>query len=214
MFSKEQQEWLDQVYILKCRTGGNTCMWFGRQLLKLPEDVMSYMEIITALKPDLLIECGTRFGGSALFYAHMFDLMGNGKVISIDICLQDDLPQHSRIEYVQGNTIDQEIIGIVKGKIGQGNKVMVVLDSDHSADHVYREMELYGSVVSNNQYMVIEDTSLCGHPYPEECGYSGGGPWAAVERYMVLYSDFKIDEARNSRFAMTGFPNGWLIKTI
>ena len=77
--------------------------WMGAPAAKCPMDMWMYQELIHAMKTDLLIETGTLFGGSALFFAHLFDVIGHGKVISIDIDLKDRLPQHPRIEYLQGS---------------------------------------------------------------------------------------------------------------
>jgi cephalosporin hydroxylase len=79
--------------------------WMGYRAAKCPMDMWIYQELMHKLGTDLLIETGTLLGGSALFFAHMFDLMGRGKVISVDIEIRDNLPQHPRIEYVEGSSV-------------------------------------------------------------------------------------------------------------
>lgn len=102
---------------------------------------MNDQEILFHIKPDFIIECGTKEGGSALFFAHMCDLLQKGRVITIDIEQSANRPSHNRITYLHGNSISDAIYHTVSALIQPTDTVIVILDSDHSEPHVYKEME-------------------------------------------------------------------------
>lgn len=179
--------------------------WFGFRVWKCPLDLWIYQELIVRTRPDVVVETGTNQGGSALFMAMIFDHIGQGRVISIDIEDKPDRPKHPRIRYVTGSSTDPKIVGEVRDDVGAGS-AMVVLDSDHSAAHVYDEMQAYKSLVPRSGYMIVEDTNVNGHPtFPE----FGPGPMEAVERFLSESAEFEIDE-RCQRFMMTLNPRGYL----
>lgn len=161
--------------------------------------------MIWELKPDFIIETGTDRGGSALFFASIFDLIGNGKVITIDINNYSEKVNHPRITKIIGNSISPEIIEQVKKIIGDRTAI-VVLDSNHRKNHVLKEMELYSAFVSLNSYMVVEDTNINNHPVLS--GW-GAGPMEAVKEFLKTRKDFEIDKSRE-KFIITFYPNGFL----
>jgi cephalosporin hydroxylase len=179
--------------------------WMGVRVLKCPLDMWVYQEILHETRPDVLIETGTHLGGSALFFAHMFDLIGKGRVITIDI---GDVkrPVHPDITYLTGSSTDAATLRKVQDAIEPGERVMVVLDSDHSEQHVLRELEVYSPLVSVGCYLVVEDTNVNGHPARE--GF-GPGPYEAVDKFLAGRSDFVRDPARE-KFMLTFNPDGWL----
>lgn len=179
--------------------------WLGREVSKLPLDAWIYQEIIWEQKPDIIVECGTDKGGSALFFASLFDLVGSGKVITIDV--NDTLVHHDRVTKIQGSSVAPETFEKAKG-MAAGKKVMVILDSDHERDHVLREMALYGELVTPGFYMVIEDSNINGHPVLP--GW-GAGPMEAIKKFLRTNSNFVIDKSRE-KFGVTFFPNGFLKK--
>lgn len=188
----------------------NNTKWFGVEVAKTTTDLMTYQEIIFDTKPDVIIETGTYHGGSALFMANMMDLLGKGKVISIDIMDREkNPPMHNRITYIKGDSTSNDIINKVKTLIGNRDKVMVVLDSCHTAAHVKKELELYSPLVSLGCYLVAEDTNLSGHPVEVE--YSGGGPFAAVHDFINKNDEFIIDKNRE-KYLLTFFPDGFLLR--
>jgi cephalosporin hydroxylase len=189
------------------RTWANT-KWMGATILKNPFDMWIYQELLFENQPDLLIECGTNKGGSALYFAHMFDLLGNGRIVSIDINKNPGKPVHPRIEYLVMSSTSDECMRELSKRIKPGEKVMAVLDSDHSMKHVRRELELYGPMVTKGQYMVVEDSNVNGHPVTRSFG---PGPMEAIHDYLHVNRDFEIDPARE-KFMVTFFPDGWLRK--
>jgi cephalosporin hydroxylase len=188
------------------KTWCNT-FWLGIPTLKCPLDLWIYQEIIFEVKPDVIIECGTAHGGSALFLASVCDLVGNGKVITIDIEDKKGRPKHNRIKYLLGSSTSKEIVRKVRSLVKNGDKVMVVLDSDHHKEHVLNELRIYSNFVTKGSYIIVEDTNINGHPvYPE----FGPGPMEAVEEFLrEKNKDFVVDKTKE-KFYLTFNPKGYL----
>ena len=121
------------------RTWNNT-YYLGKKILKCPLDLWIYQEIFYEQKPDIIIECGTSYGGSALFLAKMCDIVENGRILTIDIIEEEERPEHNRIKYFKGSTTSNEIVEQVKKEIRKGDKVIALLDSDHRKTHVLNEL--------------------------------------------------------------------------
>src|SRR5688572_11540734 len=154
--------------------------WFGHHVLKCPLDLWVYQELLVRTRPDVVIETGTKFGGSALYVAMLLDQIGHGHLITIDTEAQPNCPRHDRITYVSGSSIDPVVISQVRENVG-AQRAMVLLDSNHHADHVYQELIAYSPLVPQGNYLVVEDTNVNGHPaYPQ----FGPGPMEAVARFM------------------------------
>jgi len=186
------------------RTWRNT-WWMGRQVEKTPLDLWIYQEILHETRPQVLVECGTNLGGSAAYFASLFDLMGDGRVISIDVRSRER-PAHPRIRYLEGSSTAPAVVEQVRALLRPGERVMVVLDSDHSERHVLQELRTYAPLVSVGQYLVVEDTNLNGHPVAPS---HGPGPMEAVRRFLRESRDFEADGGRE-KFLMTFNPGGYL----
>lgn len=184
---------------------GNTA-WFGVRLRKCPLDLWVYQEMIYDLKPDIIIECGTQYGGSAFYLAHMCDLNGKGKVVTIDIKDYPEKPKHPRITYLLGSSVSKGIVDQVKATINSRDKVLVILDSDHGRDHVLAELEAYSPLVNLGGYIIVEDTNINGHPVSPG---SGPGPMEAVDEFLARTDMFEIDKSKE-KFYLTFNPRGYL----
>lgn len=185
-------------------------LWLGIKIQKSPFDLFIYQEIMYECRPDILIECGTRRGGSALFFASIFDLIGNGHVLTIENNACDDLPNHSRITYINGDSVSDDVLNKISTflTLCKTGKIMVSLDSNHSKDHVLKELKIYSPLVTVGQYLVCEDGCVNGNPiYPDH----GPGPAEAIEEFMKSNDNFIIDKQRE-KFLMTYHPNGFLRK--
>ncbi len=180
--------------------------WLGVTTWKCPLDLWTYQETIYELRPDTIIECGTKYGGSALFLASMCDLINNGKVITIDIEAKEGTPKHKRITYLLGSSISEEIIEQVRKLICNTEKVMVMLDSEHKKEHVLNELRIYSQFVPKGSYIIVEDTNINGHPVDRDFG---PGPMEAVEDFLKENSNFIIDRSKE-KFYMTFNPKGYL----
>lgn len=176
--------------------------------LKLPTDLWIYQEILYDIRPDLIIETGTMYGGSALFLATICDTIKKGSIVSIDINRKDSFPNHERIKYITGSSTDEKIVNQVKNMIKTNDKVMVILDSDHTKNHVLNEMEMYSGLVSKDSYLIVEDTAINGHPVEPNFG---DGPMEAVNEFLKTHDEFKIDNDKE-KFLLTMNPNGYLKK--
>jgi len=193
----------------------NNTRWMGVPAQKCPLDLWVYQELIHEIKPDLIIETGTCYGGSALFMAQMCELAGNGSVLTIDIASRENLPKYHRLNCVQGRSIDPGIVSFVSGYVKttepykSEKKIMVVLDSDHSCDYVFEEMQAYAPFVTVGSYLIVEDTDVNGHPIVPE---HGPGPAEAVARFLVTHPEFEVDTARE-KFMLTQNPGGYLRRT-
>lgn len=183
--------------------------WLGVPALKLPTDLWIYQEILYDVKPDIVIETGTMYGGSALFLASICDIINKGSIVSIDINRKDNFPEHERIKYITGSSIDEEIANQVKDMIKPNDKVLVILDSEHNKNHVLEEMDLYHKLVTKNSYLIVEDTAINGHPIEPTFGE---GPMEAVKEFLKTHNEFKIDKDKE-KFLLTWNPNGYLKKT-
>ena len=179
--------------------------WMNVPCEKCPLDLWIYQEIISATRPDLIIETGTRFGGSALFMAHMLDILGKGEIITIDIDDTISRPDHPRITYVHGSSSDADLIESVLANRPEEVR-LVILDSDHSKAHVAQELDLLARHVSVGSYLIVEDTNINGHPtFPT----FGEGPYEAVEDFLKTHSEFTVDETKE-KFLLTFNPRGYL----
>lgn len=195
------------LYYRRWSEGADTInlSWLGHKVLKCPLDLWMYQELLVRTRPDFVVETGTFCGGSALYFATLFDLLDQGQVITVDTQAQPKRPQHHRISYLEGSSTDPAIVAEVTLSVG-GGRVMVLLDSDHHADHVFDEMIAYSPLVQVDDYLIVEDTNVNGHPaYPE----FGPGPMEAVNRFLSETDEFVIDQ-RCERFLMTLHPTGYL----
>jgi cephalosporin hydroxylase len=196
-------------YNTRSRTWQNT-RWLGVPVIKCPFDLWVYQEILFELKPDVVIECGTSKGGSAYFLSSMCELVGHGRVITIDLYPKPNRPQHKRLTYLSGSSTDKrtlsEVARLIRDADGDGASVLVILDSDHSREHVLDELRLYSPLVTTGSYLIVEDTQLNGHPvWPD----FGPGPMEAVDIFLSENDDFVIDTTRE-KFYLTWNPRGYL----
>lgn len=182
--------------------------YLGCSVLKCPLDLWIYQEIICQIQPDLIIETGTYEGGSALYMAHVCDIIGTGKILTIDINDNNNRPSHSRIKYLLGSSTSDGIIEKVKDIAADSKNIMVILDSDHTEKHVYSELKIYSKFVSKGSYLIVEDGVINGNPVRENFG---PGPAEAIGKFLGENSEFKIDYSRE-KFLVTFNPKGYLRK--
>jgi cephalosporin hydroxylase len=183
--------------------------WLGVPITKIPEDMLTYQEILFETQPDVIIEAGTAQGGSALFFASICDLTGRGRVISIDIEEDPTRPRHKRITYLLGSSTSKAVVDQLRRAVKPDDRVMVVLDSDHSKDHVLGELMIYSRLVTVDNYLVVEDTNVNGHPV---LWSYGPGPMEAVKEFLAKDTSFVADRSRDEKYFLSYFPSGFLRK--
>lgn len=139
--------------------------WMGRPVIQLPEDMIRIQEVIFTVQPDIIIETGIAHGGSLIFYASLCKAMGKGRVLGIDIeirphnrkAIEEHFLYKGYIEMIEGSSVDTATVDQVKAKVKPGEKVLVLLDSNHTKSHVLKELELYSPLVSAGSYIVATD---------------------------------------------------------
>jgi cephalosporin hydroxylase len=180
--------------------------WLGVQTQKFPGDLWVFQEIMAELRPDWIVESGTNQGGSALFLASVCDALGHGRIISIDVVEPKAAPAHPRIEYITGSSTSAAVIEHLRDRVRDAERVIVMLDSDHSRAHVLNELRQYSELVTPGSYLIVEDTNLAGHPVKP---YLADGPHEAVREFLSTDHRFSIDRSREKLF-MTFNPDGFL----
>ncbi|MCC7338681.1 MAG: class I SAM-dependent methyltransferase [Pirellulaceae bacterium] len=179
--------------------------WFGHEMLKCPMDLWVYQEIISERRPDWIVECGTYRGGSALYMASLLDLLGHGRIATIDPNDYERRPEHPRIHYVKGSSTDTAIVDQIRTMV-DGQRCLVILDSDHARDHVRQELDLYCEMVHVGDYLIVEDSCVNSHPVYRR---HGPGPMEALRDFLTHDSRFIVDRERE-RFLLTMNPSGYL----
>ena len=189
--------------------------WAGIKCWKSVSDMWNYQEILSDLKPSLVIEFGTRYGGSAVFFASVMRLVGQPfKVFTVDISFNVLDPAARRdpdILFVESSsTVPAIAEQIQQLKSEYPGKIFAILDSDHSMNHVLAEMKLLRPLLSSGDYLLVEDTNINGHPVLP--GF-GDGPYEAIQAYEREFpNDYTHDVARENKFGFTYATNGFLIR--
>lgn len=199
--------------------------WMGRPIIKYPQDIVIMQELIWRVKPDLIIETGIAHGGSIIFSSSMMELLGNGgKVIAVDIDIRkhnrDEIEKHpmmKNITMLEGSSVDEKIVGQIADYAKGFKKVMVVLDSNHSHEHVYRELELYTPVVSVGSYILLPDTFVEFFPkgYVTNRPWDvGNNPYTAMEAFLKTTDRFIKDEEITNKLLITEALGGGYLKRV
>jgi cephalosporin hydroxylase len=181
--------------------------WVGNPIWQNVLDLWTIQETISELRPALLIETGTNRGGSALFYAHVMDLLGHGSIVTIDIEVLHEL-SHPRVEFLHGSSTDPAVVATARARAEAADgPVMVILDGDHSRGHVAAELELYAPLVTPGSYLLSQDgvidTMRDFKPFRP-------GPLGANADFLRRHPEFEHDRERNERFLLSHHPLGWL----
>ncbi len=203
-----------------------TFSWFGRPIIQLPEDMVRMQEVIYALKPDVVFETGIAHGGSLVFYASLCKAMGKGRVIGVDIEIRPHnraaIDSHELKEYItciEGSSVAPDVVGKVKSLIAPGETVLVILDSNHSKQHVLGELDAYADLVSVGSYIVATDgimKDLVGAPR-SQADWDWNNPYSAAQEFLARRPDFALetppwpfDESNGLRENITYWPGSWL----
>ncbi|QIR13940.1 cephalosporin hydroxylase family protein [Shewanella aestuarii] len=210
--------------------------WQGRPIIQYPQDMIAMQELIWNIKPDLIIETGIAHGGSLIFSASMLaqldmcDAIESGemfdpkvskrKVLGIDIDIRahnreaiEAHPMASRIQMIQGSSIDPAIIDQVKEIAKHYETVLVCLDSNHTHEHVLAELEAYAPLTSTGSYCVVFDTLIEDMPddmYPNRPWCPGNNPKTAVWQYLKTHPEFEIDTDIPNKLLITVAHDGFL----
>lgn len=195
--------------------------WLGMPIIQLPQDIIAVQELIWQIKPRLIVETGVARGGSVVFYASLLELLGgDGMVVGIDIDIRSHnrarIESHSmfrRIQLVEGSSIDQAVVRHVHELAAGKSPVLVVLDSNHTHDHVLAELNAYAPLVGRDSYIVVFDTVVEDMPagsFPDRPWDKGNNPKTAVKEFLRTNSRFEIDRELENRLQITVAPSGYL----
>jgi len=193
--------------------------WLGLPIIQSPNDILAVQEIIWENKPDVVIETGIAWGGSIVLYASVLQLLGKGKVVGVDLNLMDHVraqimsyPFSDRIHLYAGSSIEPAIFDAVRAHIAPGQSVMLLLDSNHTHEHVLRELQLYAPLVTKGQYLVVSDTIVDDIPAQEHRPRSwgpGNNPKTALKAYLKETDRFEVDSHMNGKTLLTYSPDGY-----
>ena len=188
--------------------------FLGIMTMKSVSDMWNYQEIITDIKPAIIIEFGSFAGGSAIF----FDMIGRAvnpdiKVFSVDIdhsLLDPRVKDYPEIEFLESSSTDAGVARRIAAlRTENPGPAFFILDSDHSKKHVLSEMISIRDVLQPNDYVIVEDANVNGHPIEKNWG---AGPFEAMEEYFRRYpDDYSRDTQREQKFAFTFATNGFLV---
>ena len=196
--------------------------WMGAPIIQMPADILATQEVIWDSKPNVIIETGVARGGSVLMLASLLQLIGKGIVIGVDVHIRahnrDSIESHpmgKHVRLIEGNSTSMDVLSQVKDLIKPDDRVMVILDSDHSYDHVLGELRTYGPVVSKGCYLVVADTLLGfleNHQTPKQRSHiylKGNEPLSAVRYYMTETNRFESDDVINGKLVLSSSPGGF-----
>ncbi|NLV55672.1 MAG: glycosyltransferase [Acidimicrobiales bacterium] len=173
--------------------GWRSTSWLGTQALNAPTDLITYQEIVDEVRPDWIIETGTRTGGRAMFLASVCDALGHGRIVSIDNRADTERPEHPRVTYVEGRAQDDDVVARVREIVGPDPHALVILGTRGARRRMHREFETYRRFVPVGSYVIMEHTVLNG--YPVQASY-GPGPFEAVRRLLASRGEFVVDTSR------------------
>ena len=210
--------------------------WMGRPIIQYPQDMVAVQELIWEVQPDVIVETGIAHGGSLILSASMLALLDLSEwesadagtkapaqkrhVIGVDIDIRahnrsaiEAHPMSNRITMIEGSSIDRGVFAQVHQAVGDAKRVLVLLDSNHSHDHVLAELELYAPLTSRNSYCIVFDTLI--ERLPEELAFDrpwgpGNNPMTAVHTWMKCREDFVIDKDIEAKLLLTVAPDGFL----
>jgi len=195
--------------------------WMGRPIIQFPMDIIALQELIWLVRPKVIVETGVAHGGSLIFHASMLELIGGeGRVIGVDIDIRahnraeiEAHPMAKRISLIQGSSVDPAVGQEVTSLIKDARPVMVILDSNHTHEHVMKELQLYSHFVGKGSYLVVMDTAVedvpselfAGRPWGE-----GNNPKTAVWEFLRNNSRFEVDKEIENKLLITVAPDGYL----
>ena len=212
--------------------------WMNRPIIQYPQDIVAVQELVWQIKPDLIIETGIAHGGSLVMSASMLALLdlcdgiesgsvidpkrSKRKVLGVDIDIRphnraaiEAHPMASRIQMIQGSSIDPGVIAKVHAIAANYSRVLVCLDSNHTHEHVLAELKAYAPLTSVGSYCVVFDTIIEDMPaeiFPDRPWAPGNNPKTAVWDYVKTHPEFEVDKKIQQKLLITVAPDGYLVR--
>lgn len=227
LYSTDGFELLSELWL---KVGWNekhvyTFSWLGRPMIQLPEDLLRIQEVIHDVQPDVIVECGVAHGGALVYYASLCKVFGRGRVIGVDVEIRphnrEAIEQHplsDLITLIEASSTDPATVAEVAGQIRPGEKTLVMLDSNHTRDHVLAELESYSDLVSIGSYIIVMDGIMYlvadtprGNPE-----WASDNPISAIKEFVSDHPTFVEEQPAwhfnesNLRSNITHWPHGYL----
>ena len=204
--------------------------WLNRPIIQYPQDIVAFQELVSAVKPDTIIETGIAHGGSLVLSASLLCLLdvmegldprqSSRKVVGVDIDIRphnrqalDEHPLRFKMELIEGSSIDTQIIQQVHSHVGASDRVLVSLDSNHTHQHVLAELNAYADLVSVGSYCIVFDTVVENLPvgsFPDRPWGVGNNPKTAVHEWLKMHPEFEIDKNIDNKLLISVAPDGYL----
>ena len=205
LYSTEGFELLSELWL---KVGWNqkhvyTFSWLGRPIIQLPEDVVRIQEVIHQLQPDVIVETGVAHGGALVYYASLCKIFGKGRVVGVDIEIRphnrkalEAHPLSELITLIEGSSTDPATLSQVAAAIRPGETTLVILDSNHTRDHVFAELEAYSGFVSVGSYIIAMDgiMELVADTPRGKPEWSLDNPISAVEEFVRDHPEFVVEQ--------------------
>ena len=204
--------------------------WLSRPIIQYPQDIVAFQELVSTVKPNLIIETGIAHGGSLVLSASLLCLLdvmegldprqSPRKVVGVDIDIRphnrkvlDEHPLRFKMELIEGSSIDPEIIQQVRSHADGADRVLVSLDSNHTHEHVLAELNAYADLVSVGSYCIVLDTAIEDLPagsFPNRPWDKGNNPKTAVHEWLKIHPEFEIDKDIDNKLLISVAPDGYL----
>jgi cephalosporin hydroxylase len=195
--------------------------WMGRPIIQYPQDLVAIQEIVWRVQPQLIVGTGVAHGGTTVFFASLLELLGgNGRVLGIDIEIRprnrraiEEHPLFPRITLLEGSSTDPGIVTRVQEEARARPRVLVVLDSMHTHEHVLAELHLYAPLVPRDSYLIVQDTLIEDLPadlWPDRPWGPGNSPKTAVREFLCGTDRFEVDRDIENKLLLTVAPGGYL----
>jgi cephalosporin hydroxylase len=195
--------------------------WLGLPIIQFPQDILAVQEVVWRVRPDLIVETGIARGGSLVLSASLLELIGgDGRVVGIDVDIRapnraaiEAHPLARRITMIEGSSTDDAVVAQVREAAADRSRVLVMLDSNHTHDHVLAELRRYGPLVTPGSYLIVFDTVIEYMPedaFPDRPWSRGDNPATAVKAFLAEDDRFVVDEAIDRKLQISVSPGGYL----
>lgn len=195
--------------------------WLGLPIIQFPQDIIATQEVIWKVRPDAIVETGVARGGSVIFSASMLQLLGgDGIVVGVDVDIRPQNraaitshPLADRVRLMEGSSVDASTFDAVRAHIGDRRRVMVLLDSNHTHEHVLEELRLYSGLVGKDSYIIVFDTVIDFMPaedFPDRPWGPGNNPRTAVHAFLQESARFELDRDMSDKLLLSCCPDGFL----
>jgi cephalosporin hydroxylase len=203
---------------------GYSFSWCGIPIIRLPDDILVFQELVWDMNPKVIVEIGVARGGSVILSSSLLHLLDNGgRVFGLDI----DIRSHNRlaienhrlsknVTLIEGDSTSPQVISYLENQLGQDLIDILVLDSNHTHEHVYKELNSYSNLIRVGGYIVLPDTVIEYFPkgyYSSNRSWDvGNNPMTALVQFLDENPNFRIDESRSSKAAISESPKGYIVR--